>query len=195
MGKIIVIIGFLIFFFSALYIFITIDKKAPIENIKTETVKTPRIILSDFTHYNYEKGSLASSLSARLGYLIDPNIVEVFGDVRGKNYKKDGGEVIKAESGRAYFGTDDLDRMFQNAQMEKAELKGMIEIEFHDHKLLTDYAEYSTKENVVSSTRPTRIEGNKRWFIGQNGFRYDLTKEHIVFDGPIEGEVVPSESR
>lgn len=192
MGKLIVIIGFLIFFVISLYLFFTKPHVAPLDALKSETTKTPRIILADFTFYKYEKGTLSTTLSSRLGYLNEPNSVELFGNVRAVNHKSTETETVRAETGIAYFQTDSLGRLLQESELDRAELKGSIEVDFHNHKLTTDYIEFLSKERIAQSSKPTRIDGANRWFTGQNGFRYDLNKEEINFLGPIEGEVIPS---
>jgi len=182
----------MIFFSISLYLFFTKPNIAPLDALKSETTKTPRIILADFTYFRYENGVLTTTLSSRLGYLNEPNSVELFGNIKAINHKSTETEVIKAETGIAYFQSDSLGRLLDKSELDRAELKGSVEIDFHDHTLTTDYVEFISKDRIAQSSKPTRIDGPNRWFTGQNGFHYDLNKEELSFMGPIEGAVIPS---
>ena len=193
MGKKLVIIGFAISMFLAVYVFATRDTTSLKRNLDKASAKEPRAVLEDFTIFRYEDNILKSKLTARLGHFYEPNVVELDGEIRGERLTPEGDrETVGAESATAYFRATSLSKMMdqnQPTELDRAELTGFVEVGVKDHLLTTDYAEYINSEKLVRSLRPVRVEGPGRVFTGEDGFTYNLLTQVLDMQGQVKGDI------
>jgi hypothetical protein len=77
----------------------------------------------------------------------------------------------------------------QQADFDRIEVTGFVEVGLKDHLLSTDYAEYLNRDRIVRSVRPVRVEGPGRVFSGDDGFVYSFETETLEMPGRIKGTV------
>lgn len=193
MGKKIIVVLFLLSLGLAIYFYLSHDRKNLRENLQDRSAAEPRITMEDFTLYRYRGELLVSKVRARLGHFYEPNVLELDGDVRGERLVEDGREVLSSESATAYFEATSLTKMMSGAELVRAELMGFVEFGVRGHLLSTDYAEYISKEPLVRSSRPVRVEGPGRVFTGEEGFVYSLATEILTMSGTVQGVLATDE--
>ncbi|MBM4251045.1 MAG: hypothetical protein FJ146_03665 [Deltaproteobacteria bacterium] len=193
MGKKLVILGFLLSFAFAIYVFMTRETSSIKERINRVSSKEPRVVLEEFIAYRYDGDQLKAKITAHLGEFFEPNVVVLEGEVNGRRIKsKDDIEEIRAESATAYFKPSSLTKMLDPSQaneLERAELSGFVEVMLQEHQIITDYAEFIGRDKSVRSSRPVRVEGPGRTFIGESGFVYQLVSQILSMPGKVKGEV------
>ena len=190
MGKKLIIISFLASFILALFVYSQKDEGTIREGLEEEEDKEPRVILEDFIVYQYHNDKLTNHFTARLGHLFEPNIVELYGEISGIEYKKNGEtETFGAESAVGYYNARTLSEMFEESELKRAEFSGFVEIEMGTNLLSTDFAEYLAEARLIRSDRPVRFEGPGRVFSGQEGFAYLIDNQTMKMNGPITGDV------
>lgn len=188
MGKQIVVFGFVITFIIAIVIFFTKANLSPKESPKDSESKIPRLILEDFTVYKYEGYRVKSTLYSRLGHIIEPNIVQLFADIRGMRHRPDGSEEqITCDTASALFSANNLNEMFNRSQLIKAEVEDNVNAEMTGHTLRTEYAQYLASEETLSSNQPVEILGPKREFHGDTGFIYTINENLLKMNGMVNG--------
>lgn len=155
-----------------------------------------RIKLEDFAITNYEDGEITEKISAKLGFFVEPNLVELNGDVQGERVSelksKNGGssrkEVIRSDHASVYLRATSLNMLLsQSAEVDRAELTGFVQVAFNDHLLTTDYAEYLQNQKVIQSPRKVKVLGPNRSFEGDEGFVYSLEQEILEIKGMVRG--------
>jgi hypothetical protein len=193
-GKKLVILGFLLSFVFAVYVFMTRETSSIKDRINRVSAKEPRAVLEEFVAYRYDGDHLKAKITAHLGEFFEPNVVVLEGEVKSTKFKaEDDIEELRAESATAYFKPSSLTKMLDPGQvneLERAELSGFVEVAIQDHLIITDYAEFIGKEKAVRSSHPVRVEGPGRTFIGESGFLYNLVSQILSMPGKVKGEVV-----
>lgn len=172
----------------------TREKKALREAI-AKKVNDHRVIIQGFTTLNYEDGTLVAKISAKKAHYIEPNIMDLEGDVQAEKYSEATKETMRSNQATVYLRTTSLSNlMSQEAELDRAELTGFVQVGFKDHILTTDYAEYIQRENVVRSSKPVQVNGPRRYFEGEGGFIYSLTTEMLEIKGRVKGVTTVDES-
>ena len=193
MGKKITITAFLLCLALAVGVYLTREQKVLRQSLQDDGDRDPRIVLEDFVVYRYAGDALKARIMARLGHFYEPNVVELDGEIRAERLTDDGHETLGAESATAYFNATSLSRMMSDAQLDRAELAGFVEVGIKDHLLTTDYAEYINATKMVRSVRPVRVEGLRRVFTGEDGFTYDLATQMLEMFGTVKGVMTVDE--
>lgn len=187
MGRKITMGAFLLCLGLAIWVYVTREQKALRQSIKDQGDRDPRIVMEDFIVYRYTGDALRARIRARLGHFYEPNVVELDGEIRGEQVTSDGHETLGAESATAYFNATSLSKMMSDAQLDRAELAGFVEVGTKDHLLTTDYAEYINTTKMVRSVRPVRVEGPNRVFNGDDGFAYSVDDDTLEMFGTVKG--------
>ena len=194
MAKNFTIVTFIISFFLAVYVYFTRQPQTLRENLTPESEHQPRIIMTDLKLYRYLEGVPKTYLAARQGFIFDPNIIELNGEVKGYRDTKDSGyQTMGAETARILLKAESLGSVFKQSEVERIELTSFVDVGVRDHLLTTDYAEYVADKNIVYSPRPVRVEGLGRSFSGADGFVYSLQEESLVMAGLVKGKMLPPE--
>jgi hypothetical protein len=192
-GKKLVILGFLLSFGFAVYVFMTRETSSIKDRINRVSAKEPRAVLEEFVAYRYDGDRLKTKITAHLGEFFEPNVVVLEGEVKASRFKdQDDLEELRAESATAYFKPSSLTKMLDPGQvneLERAELSGFVEVALQEHLIITDYAEFIGHEKSVRSARPVRVEGPGRTFLGESGFLYNLVSQTLTMPGKVKGEV------
>lgn len=195
MAKNLVILGFLVSFAVALWTYASRDTRSLRDNLASKH-KDPRVIMEDFFVFRYRDGKLNSRVTAKLGLFFEPNILEIEGEIRAERYNRLLLETLAAESARATFDAKTLGVMMsQKVNLDRAELSGFVEVGVKNHLLSTDHAEYSNHDQIVRSSRPVRVDGPGRVFMGEEGFIYSLATETLEMPGVVKGEIKLDEAQ
>jgi len=185
LGKILISISFIILSVAAIsFFFMQDDGKL---RDKVYATKVPRIILEDFTVYRYEGHKATATLSGKVAHFIEPNILEMFGNIRGMRYNSKAKEHIKADSSSTTFHSRGVVELMKDSRVVKSELEGGVQFGFHDTILFSDFAEYITASEVLRSDMPVVIRSPQGNLKGKSGFRYNVTEELVEVYGPLQG--------
>ena len=187
MARKLVIVGFLIALSIALYTYFTRENSRAWE--QSDLDNKPRIILEDFVLYRYTGAVVNGKLTARLGHLLEPNIVELYGEVKGERTGERGVERVTAESAVAYLKSNSISELVKTNEVVRAEMKGFVNVDFDEHKLSTDYAEYWHDRQEIASNRPVKVDGPNRVIKGDQGFLYQLSDSTLEVFGKVSGQV------
>lgn len=194
MGRKLAAIMLILCFGAAAGVFFTRERKVLRDSIDTKA-HDHRVIIQGFTTLNYEDGALVSKLSAKKGRYIEPNMMDLEGDVKGERYSDTSKETMRSDQATVYLRTTSLSNlMSQEAELDRAELTGFVQVGFKDHILSTDYAEYIQRENVIRSSKPVQVNGPLRYFESESGFAYSLTTEMLEMTGRVKGVTTVEES-
>lgn len=189
------IIGtFLFSLVLALWFFFARSTKSLRENMENAPSHSkPRVVLEEFTLRRYNKGSQESELHALYADFRAPNKVELQEEIGGWQEKGSSKQTFTAGKVIAFFDSDTLTSLMENAELDTAIMRKFVRISYLDHKLLTDEAHYSRAADKITSDQPVSIEGPNRWFTGQDGFRLFLEDEVLDVYGRVRGMVRPNE--
>jgi LPS export ABC transporter protein LptC len=155
-----------------------------------------RVKLEDFTVTNYEDGQVTEKMSAKLGVFVEPNIIELSGDVLGERTPEEKQQVsditkkemIRSDHATIYLRATSLNMLLsQTAELDRSELTGHVQVGFKDHTLTTDYAEYLQDQKVIQSPKKVKVLGPNRSFEGEEGFVYSLDQEILEIKGIVKG--------
>lgn len=195
MAKKLVILSFLVSFIVALWTYASRDTRSLRDNLVARQ-KDPRVIIEDFYVFRYRRATLSSRLTAKLGLFFEPNVLEIEGEIRAGRYNQGRFETLSAESARATFDAKTLGVMMsQKVDLNHADLSGFVEVGVKNHVLSTDHAEFSKDDQIVRSTRPVRVDGPGRVFMGEDGFSYSLVTETLEMPGVVKGELKIDEAK
>ncbi len=154
-------------------------------------LREARITFEDFTATRYLSGSVTSVARAKSGYLLEPNMLELFGDVSFRalkgNGKKQYWEQLYCETATAYFRSNSLAQMITSSSMDHIDLRGFVKLETRDVTLETDSAVYTQGNGILQSSSKTQLSGPGHYVKGEGGFSFDLRKEELNLFGPIRG--------
>jgi len=154
-------------------------------------LREARITFEDFTATRYDSGIVTSVARAKSVYLLEPNILELFGDVSFRAIKGDGKkqywEQLYCETATAYFRSNNLAQMITSSSMDHIDLRGFVKLETKGMTLETDSAVYTHANGVLQSSALTQLSGPGHHVKGEGGFSFDLRREELNVFGPIRG--------
>lgn len=154
-----------------------------------DAILAPRISLEDFTVYKYQGHQVQMTLSSKLAHFVDPNILELYGSVRGIRHDSPKKEYFSAESATVFFSSTGVAQLMENPEIIEAELEDNVNVGMSYNRLLTEFAEYLPMEGLLQSELPVVLKGPTGTYKGQNGFRFFTETELIHIYGPTEGVV------
>lgn len=186
MGKNAIVGGFLLACCLAIYVLATREGPIVREN-DPDASREPRLSLSDFTIYKYDDHKVKMTFSGRLANFVDPNLLEIYGNIRGLRHNSQKREYVTAESAVVFFETNGVAQLMEDAEVSKAELEDNVNVGVKYNRLVTDFAEYLPQQELLQSEFPVRLKGPTGDFDGKSGFKYDLKSEDILIHGPISG--------
>lgn len=187
MGKNLVVVGFLVCCGLAIYVLVTRGEPDGLSESIHENPE-PRISLEDFTLYKYKGHKADATVSGKLALFMDPNMLEVYGSVRGLRHNSEKREFMSAESATIFFETSGLaELMVKEAKVAKAEIEDNVNIGVKYNRLKTEFAELLPEKGILQSELPVSLKGPTGDFRGEKGFRYFLNDEKVKIFGPING--------
>ncbi len=154
-------------------------------------IREARIAFEDFTATRYTAGKVTQVARAKSAYLLEPNMLELFGDVsirslRGKG-KNEHWEQTYCETATAYFRSSNLSQMLTSSSMDHVDLRGFVKLEARNLSLETDYAVYNQASGILQSQAAVMVRGKGHFFKGDGGFSFDVRKENLNVAGPVRG--------
>lgn len=183
-------------FITALVVFFSRETKNLREAMTKTTPQESRVILEEFSMLRYEDGALEGKISARMGHFVEPNIIELEGDVQAERVNENSKESMRADAASVYLKATGLSTILnQETELDRAEFTGLVQVGIRDHILTTDYAEFLSKGRIVRSPRPVRVDGPSRYFAGDDGFTYDLTSQILEMKGQVRGVTTVNENK
>ena len=186
MGKNVISILFIGVSVVAIYLFTIREDKTLREQVSS-SVKSPRVTLEEFTLHRYKNHQVLSTLTGRIAHFLDPNILEMYGNLRGLRYDSPNREYFSAETASIYFASNGIVQLLQNSEIHKAEVENSVNVGTQDKLLRTQYAQYQAKKDILTSDVPVTFMAPNSIFIGNAGFEYKLDTEDLVLFGPVEG--------
>lgn len=189
MGKNVVVALFILTCLMSVAVLLTRQPHRTKVSPSVDGAKTPRVSLEDFTVYEYRNHSVISTFSGKLAHFLDPNLLELYGSLRGLRHNSLQREYVSAESATVYFASSGISSLMKNAEVSKAELEDNVKLGVRYQRLLTEYAEYLPSKGVLQSERAVTLKNPDGVVEGKNGFRYFLDKEEVKIFGPIQGEL------
>ena len=156
-------------------------------------IREARITFEDFTATRYLAGSVTDVARAKSGYLLEPNMLELFGDVsvrtlRGKGHRQRW-EKLYCETATAYFQSSNLAQMVTSSAVDHVDLRGFVKLESKGMILESDSARYINATGILQSESQVKVTGPGIYFRGEGGFSFDLRKENLNVLGPVKGGV------
>jgi|GEM_PF-2442166 len=154
-------------------------------------IREARIAFEDFTATRYTAGQITQVARAKSAYVLEPNMLELFGDVsirslRGKG-KNEHWEQTYCETATAYFRSSNLSQMLTSSAMDHVDLRGFVKFEAGNVSLETDYAVYNHATGILHSEAAVMVRGKGHHFKGDGGFSFDVRKENLNVAGPVRG--------
>ena len=189
MGKNILIGTFLVTLVVALYLFFTRDQIALRKQVERVQTNQPRIILEDFTIYRYANNRLISTLAGQMGSFVEPNVIDISGNIRGIRHDSAKKEFLLAQSAEAHLKSVGVIQMMNGADLDYAIFQKDVRVGWDKTTIKTEYAKYTADRDILDSDIPVAIETPSANFYGENGFEYDVEKGNIIIQGPIKGVI------
>lgn len=186
MGKYIISGVFLVFCGVSLLVFFVRDDKLLKEQVNMSE-KLPRIILEDFTLYKYREHSVKATFTGKIAHFRDPNILEVYGEIRGLKHNSEKREHISAESATVVFHANGIVQLLEESRVKTCEIENNVQVGSGNDVILTQYAQYSGDKNHLRSDVPVKFSNPTAQLKGKNGFVYDIETGDLELIGPIEG--------
>ncbi|MEY4631538.1 MAG: hypothetical protein RIQ81_1658 [Pseudomonadota bacterium] len=150
-----------------------------------------RVSFEDFVASRYHEGVETTRVEARSGYLLEPNMLELFGDVRARTVRGKGRKMkvqeVRCETATAYFDTNSLAQMMTSSRVDRVDLKGFVQVKSAGMVLDTDQALYEYGTGLLHSNSRVSVAGPAFHFRGEGGFTLDTAKENLNVSGPIKG--------
>lgn len=154
-------------------------------------LREARIAFEDFSATRYLAGRVTQVATAKAAYLLEPNMLELFGDVSVKSLRGAGRqefwEKLYCETATAYFRSSNLSQMLTTSSMDHVDLRGFVKLESKNMTLETDYAMYNHAPGTLQSQAAVMIRGTGHYFRGDGGFVFDLRRENLSVAGPVRG--------
>ena len=177
----------------ALWLFFSRETKSLRENMeKAPSHKKPRVILEDFVLRRYQGSEQIHQLKADYGDFRAPNVVTLKGGLGAWQQSFNGMQHLRCERGTAWFDASSLSELLTgDKEVDHAFLREHVRLTFQDHILITEEAQYTTRQNLITGQRSVRVTGPGRWFTGRNGFRYDVNDGSFNVYGKVRGMVKP----
>ncbi len=190
MGRNIIVAAFLATFFVSLFLFFSRDDGSLRDQVDARS-KQPVLALEDFIAFRYDGHELKGTLSGRLANFLEPNIIELYGNVQGKKLRADQQNHVSAESGTVFLSSNGITQFMKDGTVKRAHLENDVRIGVNQSILNTEYAEFIAEKNMIQSERPVLIYNSSGRFKGNTGFEYSLKSEDLTIFGPIEGLLQP----
>lgn len=187
MGRTIIVIGFLITLSLSLWVYFNLDRRSIQSQIGQDIVAHPRLTIKDFTIFQYDSHTLKRTTSGKLGYFLEPNTLEVFGDIRALQHNSEKHEYLFADSMIAYFNSQGISNLMKDSSISTMELENNVNLGTSRNLLKTEYAKYSAKTKTLTSDLPVRVENSSGQVDGEAGFEYHTESEKLVIFGPMKG--------
>jgi hypothetical protein len=188
MLKKLIIFGFIIFVVVAIRSYVVSDRTQRQRDAESQGARIPRVVLEDFVLYRYTSAVLTSRVSAKLGNVFEPNVVELYGDVEGSRNREDHVERMGAEFAKATFASESLEQLTQKPSLDKVEMSDFVRFYLRDEVLETSHAEFHQATSQVTSNTLVQIRGPGRNLSGDKGFVYDMSKDEIDLLGVVKGD-------
>jgi len=192
LGKYILVLGFLLTCALAVYAFITRDDRSLRDQVGQQGGR-PRLILEEFTVYRYRDHRVLSTLSAKMGQFIEPNILEVYGDIRGMRHDSDKREFVNGEASSTLFRSRGVIQLMKEPEIIKTELANDVQFGFDETIVFTQFAEYIAESRVLRSDVPVLVRSPQGFMHSKTGFQYLIEEESMELYGPIQGTLQQSE--
>lgn len=195
MGRKLASIFLAIVFGVSVWVFFSRERKVLRETISSKDHEH-RVKIEDFTINIYEDGQLTEKMSAKLGVFVEPNIIELSGDVHGEKVADAKAqlaqsvqkETIRADQATVYLRATSLSMLLnQAAELDRSELTGFVQVGFKEHILTTEYAEYIQSQRLIQSPKRVKVDGPNRSFEGEEGFVYSFEQEQLEIKGKVRG--------
>lgn len=187
MGKYILVIGFLLTSALAVYVFMSRDDRSLRDQLGQSGGNKPRLILEEFTVYRYRDHRVIGTLSAKMGQFLEPNILEIYGDIRGMRHDSGKREFVNAEGSSTIFRSRGVIQLMKDPEIIKTELENDVQFGFEDTIIFSQFAEYLAEPGVLRSDVPVLVRSPQGSLHSQTGFLYDIEKESMELYGPIQG--------
>lgn len=194
MGRNIIVAAFLATFLVSLFLFFSRDDNSLRDQVDARS-KQPVVTLEDFIAFRYDGHELKGTLSGRLANFLEPNIVELYGNVQGKKLQGGQQNFASAESGTVFLSSAGVTQFMKESTVKRATLENDVRIGVNQSVLNTEYAEFLAPKEIIQSERPVLIYNSSGRFKGNNGFEYSLKSEDLVIFGPIDGLLQPGPSQ
>ena len=195
MGKKIINICFILTFGYAVYIFVSRDSRTLRENMEEvdHLNDRPKLLIDHYISTRYAGNQPISKTKGQTAHFEEPNKLHMQGDVEGLKYKQPHNQIVRAEQAIASFEAKSIQQVLDGAETKNIILKNYVRLIQGSDTIFSDLAIYDVKSDLVTSEAAVRVVGEKRWFTGANGFKYDVKTSNVEVMGPIEGVIDPNE--
>lgn len=194
MGRNLIVAAFLATFLVSLFLFFSRDDNSLKDQVDARS-KQPVVTLEDFIAFRYDGHELKGTLSGRLANFLEPNIIELYGNVQGKKLRASEQNYASAESGTVLLSSSGVSQFMKESTVKRAYLENDVRIGVNQSILNTEYAEFLADKEMIQSERPVLIHNSSGRFKGNTGFEYSLKSEDLTIFGPIEGLLQPGPSQ
>ena len=178
---------FVCFLGASIYIFASKDDKDLRESVKAIPASVPRVTLKNFEIRKYSDSQVKMSSKAKLAYFIEPDTLEVYGNIVVNDYTKSEPRFAKGDTLTAYFNTNGLIDLASKAEIKKAILESHVELSNKKTNIYSNIVTYLSQGETISSDRRVSIDSEQGKLYGENGFSYELKDEFLKLFGPVKG--------
>lgn len=158
-----------------------------------DTEKHSRMSVEEFVIYEYKDHHATGTFQGKLAQFQDPDMLEIFGNVRGSRVIDGEKEFVASEAAALRFSSKGLSELVKNSKLETVTLENQVRFGSADVTMFTDYAKYSADTGKMVSDRPVRMQTSQGDMLGHKGFEYDSSTQNVKVFGPMEGTVVDVE--
>ncbi len=187
MGKKTVITIFLAVFSYALFYALNTDLLNLNSSIAQE-LETPRLQLENFSIRKFEKQKKRSTINGAIGYFLDPNILKITGGMKYDSYDSNQKNTVVSNTITAYFDSNSISDLAENGTLLRTVFEGNVQFIADGRKIQTEYAEYLSRDNLITSLNPVKFIAGKSVVSGSNGFKYSIDKKVLNLFGLTTGE-------
>ena len=187
MGKKALSWVFIAFLIASIYIFFSKDDKDLRDSVRAVSSSVPRVTLKNFEIKKYNSLDLKLSTTAKLAYFIEPDILEVYGDIFVMEKTDAMKSIAMGDTLTAYFNSNGLVDLTKKGEIKKAILENNVKLYKNNTRISSNIVSYLAQSRVISSDRIVEIESTQGELIGENGFAYDLDDEFLKLFGPVKG--------
>ncbi len=191
MGKNIIVGIFFTIFAGAVFVFLQRGerqaRKAPDPD---EAEKRSRISIEEFVLYEYKDHHATGTFQGKLAQFEDPDMLEIFGNVRGSRVVNGKKEFMASEAAALRFSSKGLSELIKESKLETVTLENQVRFGSSDLSLFTDYAKYDAASGRLVSDRAVKIQNPQADMIGHKGFEYDTKSQDVKIFGPSEGTLL-----
>lgn len=197
MGKHFVVIFFASALLGAVVVFLQRGERPARAKASEETPHDThaRIVLEDFVVYQYKNHLATETFQGKHAEFVDPDMLEVFGDVLGTRLQSSKKEFVAADSLRVHFESKGLTELVKNSKVLSSEFENDVRVGYDDNVLYTDYAKYVHADEKLISDRPVRIQAPRAELKGSRGFEYETKSQNLKIFGPMEGTLVDVQTK